>query len=47
MAMNTLPKFIIYEHNNLIEDEKKELENYLRSKGYEIYCESVSCSCIR
>ena len=47
MAMNTLPKFIIYEHNNLIDDEKKELENYLRSKGYEIYCESVSCSCIR
>lgn len=47
MNMHTLPNFIIYEHNNLLEDEKKELELFLKTKGYEIYCESVSCSCIK
>ena len=47
MNMDNLPNFIIYEHNNLLEDEKKELELFLKTRGYEIYCESVSCSCIK
>jgi len=44
MKMYELPNFIIYEHNNLLENEKNELETFLKDKGYQVFCESVSCS---
>jgi len=47
MKMYELPNFIIYEHNNLLENEKNELETFLKDKGYQIFCESVSCSAIK
>ena len=34
-----LPNFIIYEDFNLIEDEKKQLINFLNSKGYHLNSE--------
>lgn len=45
--IDLLPDFIIFEHENLESDEKKELDIYLRRLGYELNYKDVSCLAIR
>jgi hypothetical protein len=43
MASNYLPKFIIFEDFNLLEEEKIKLNTFLKNKGYKLHSESGIC----
>jgi hypothetical protein len=43
----TLPKLIIFEHENLESIEKKDLENFFDNNGYSVIYKNVSALAIR
>lgn len=45
--IDLLPDFIMFEHENLESEEKKELDIYLRRLGYKLNYKDVSCLAIR
>lgn len=44
---NLLPNFLIFEHENMSEQENDELNKYLKLYGFELYYYKVSCLAIK
>jgi len=45
--MYNLPKMILFEHENLKEDEKKMVKKFLINNSYNVECRDVSCICLK
>lgn len=42
-----LPRFIMFEDNNLNDEEKREIYDYLRNRGYQIYSDGGECMALK
>jgi len=47
IPLEKLPKFIIFEHENLEPEKNSEMKKYLENAGYELNYQNVSCICLK
>jgi len=47
IPLEKLPKFIIFEHENLEPEKNSEIRKYLENVGYDLNYQNVSCICLK
>jgi len=47
IPLEKLPKFIIFEHENLEPEKNSEMKKYLENVGYDLNYQNVSCICLK
>jgi hypothetical protein len=47
IPVEKLPKFIIFEHENLEPEKNSEIRKYLENAGYDLNYQNVSCICLK